>query len=154
MPQDPNSPPSVRLDYTTPPMVITFDFGTLEAIEAAMGRTINEIAFNEIANLAPADETPGAQLEAMKRLSITFVRSFVCACLRCTREQLDAIVPRQRLSSAFIDLGLGFFGAVKEFNGIDSAAEQPAADPQIPSVIEEAPREPTRAASVPAVSGG
>lgn len=140
MPTSPAAAPSVRLDFTNPPMVVTFDFLTLETIETAMGEPVNELAFGRMAELAPKSDSVADQIASVRKIRVGFVVSFVAACLRTDRDGLREIVPNDRISDAFLKLAMCFCDAVKVFNGISlqQQEQEQATDPQMPTAIEPA----------------
>lgn len=142
----PSAAPSVRLEQTTPPMVVTFDFGTLERIESEMGKTINELVLEDLEPFMPTGEKPEtpeakarlakANVARFKRQRFSFVIAFVAACLRCPREDLSGIVKPENLLVVLGALCVPFIQAVQQINGMDDDEETPEADPQMPSAIE------------------
>ena len=152
MPTSPAAAPSVRLDFTNPPMVVTFDFGTLERIESSLGKTINEILVDDFEPfISRKDEQDEGRLDRFKRQRFTFVVSFIAACLRCSREDLAQILPASQVLSTLGALANAFIRAVNQINGAgDEDEDVQATDPQMPDAIETSPT----AGSIGPGSGG
>lgn len=142
----PSAAPSVRLEQTTPPMVVTFDFGTLERIEEQTGKTINELVLEDLEPFMPTGEKPEtpeakakmakANIARFKRQRFSFVVGFVAACLRSSREELSSIVKPEKLLVVLGALCGPFIEAVQQINGMSDDEEEAEANPQMPSAIE------------------
>lgn len=129
----PNPSPTAVLPLT-PPLMVEFSYSLLERIEQATGKTVNDLALTDLAALAidvPEGQKPTAAqaLEAMKRVRLTTVTTFVAACLGCTREALQDAVPQERLSEVFGLLADKFVEALSAINGV-SGRGTPASPPE------------------------
>lgn len=146
------------------PLTVAFDFARLIAIEKAVGKSANELAFSDFPQLnAPSKGDDGRDLtpeeknmERLKRMNMTLVVPFVAGCIGVPTQDLAAVVPAARLRDAFFALVQPFLDAVMQINGIDpdavkaevkaeettdAAAEKDAAEENPP--IENIPASPT-----------
>lgn len=125
----PTAAPSVTLDLD-PVRLVVFDYGLLEGLEDRLGKTVNAIAFDDFGAMAVADKaSPSAVMEAMRRVSVKFVVSFVAACLGCDRAAVGTIVPPEKMSAVFNALAAAFFEAIRQFNGMAVENPQTPAEP-------------------------
>lgn len=132
----PHPSPTVVLPLD-PPITVEFSFVLLERIEETTGKTLNDLALTDLAALAidiPDGQKPTREqaIEAMKRVRLTTITTFVAACLQVPRAQLGDLVPQAKLAEVFSLLAGEFVKALSAINGV-AEAETPA-DPPAPAL--------------------
>lgn len=134
----PSACPSVTLDLE-PARVVTFDFGTLAAIEAGCGCNLFDVV-DRIMDLAPkikaGDDgpTPAESDAVIKRFSIDFAVKFVAGCLKTSPESLSDFIPLEQFLPAFNVLLPQFAAAVNALAGEkDEVAKGNSPSPQAAS---------------------
>lgn len=109
---------------------IRFDIGRLAAIEKALGKTVNEITFDDFADLMIDSTDFAAASKTFRRVSATRVIAFVGACTGHTAEEVTAKYSLGAVREAFGLLAITFIKAVLEFNGL--GPRDPQDNPQAP----------------------
>jgi hypothetical protein len=126
--------PSVTVQLPAGDRTVVFDLARLEAIELATGRTVNDIAFGELASYAAAGEqgappTNEQSLAAARRVSVRFIVPFLAGCLDIKPGELQTVVPFGLVMATFQSVSLAFMQAAAQLNGGGAAEGGAEANP-------------------------